>query len=332
MNTTHKPIKIIGMGKYLPKSFSSSEIEKLHGIPLGYSEKYSGVSSRHHVQLESIGYMGARAAEHALLNANLSLASIDMLISAGGTFDYAIPNQASVIKSELTDGTKYNFPAIDIDSTCLSFVTALDIAAKLLDGKTIKTLLIVSSEVASKGLNTDNWETATLFGDGAAAAVVQYSEDAESYYIKGLQKTYTEGVNHAIIEGGGIVNHFKDYPYNKELYSFKMSGKKMLRLGKSKIPDFINVFFSDQLLEITDISIIIPHAASKTALYILEQSYPFKPNQIKNTLQYYGNCIAASIPLTLADCIEKGEIKRGDTCLLIGTSAGFSIGGLLFKY
>ena len=50
------------------------------------------------------------------------------------------------------------------------------------------------------------------------------------------------------------------------------------------------------------------------------------------TLHKYGNCVAASIPLTLIDAIESGEVKRGDICLLFGTSAGFAIGAVLLKY
>jgi 3-oxoacyl-[acyl-carrier-protein] synthase-3 len=53
---------------------------------------------------------------------------------------------------------------------------------------------------------------------------------------------------------------------------------------------------------------------------------------VKETLAKYGNCISASIPLTFMDAVEKGEIKRGDICFLSGTSAGFSIGGVLLKY
>ncbi len=332
MNTTQKPIKIVSMGTYLPKAISSADVERINNISSGWSERYSGVQQRHQVQDETVGFMGARAIELALKNASMNLSQIDMLISAGGTHDYVIPNQASIIKSELKNGHDYDFATIDIDCTCLSFVTAFDFAAKLLDGISLKTIIIVSSEVSSKGLNTDNWETTTLLGDGAAAAIVTFDESKNSYHIKGMQKTYSEGTYHAMIEGGGIANVFKENPYSMEMYSFKMNGKKMLRLGKQKLPEFITQFFSELTMKIEDIDVIIPHSASKTAIQIFEDSYNFKENQVQHTLKNYGNCIAASIPLTLADCIANNKIKRGDTCLLIGTSAGFSIGGLVFKY
>lgn len=329
---TGKPIKIIAMGTYLPKQVSSAEVERLHGIPNGWSEKYSGVKTRHLVTTESNGFMGARAAEKALEKAAIGLDEIDMLISAGGTFDYPLPNQASVIKHELKGGHKYDFPAIDVDSTCLSFVAALDFASRMLDGKGLKTILIVSSEIASKGLNSKNWETTTLFGDGAAAAIVQYDEESDSIFIKGQQKTYSQGVYHTWIEGGGNAKFFSEYPYDEELHSFKMDGRRLLRLAKEKIPHFMNDFFHDLPINIEELDVVIPHQASKLGMQIFSSLYAFNDKQVKSSLGYYGNCIAASIPLTFSDCIDSGEIKRGDICFLSGTSAGFSIGGVLIKY
>ncbi|MFT7343620.1 MAG: 3-oxoacyl-[acyl-carrier-protein] synthase-3 [Lentimonas sp.] len=332
MKNQGKSIKIVSMGTYVPKVITSTEIENRYGIPLGWAEKYSGVYKRHHVQKETIGFMGARAAEEALKNANMDLDEIDMLISAGGTHDYVIPNQASVIKEKMKNGKKFDFSAIDIDSTCLSFVAAMDFASRMLDGIQIRNILIVSSEISSKGMDTTNWETMTLFGDGAAAAILTFDENADSKYYKGMQKTYSEGTYHAMIEGGGNVNYFKDHPYDEKMYGFKMEGKKLLRLGKIKLPEFVDNFFNDLELSITDIDCIIPHSASKMALHVFQDTYSFNENQMQDTLSTHGNCIAASIPLTLAKCIGNGRIKRGDTVYLLGTSAGFSIGGFLFKY
>ena len=329
---TGKPIRIVSMGTYLPKKIMSSEIEDRYGIPRGWSEKYSGVSSRHHVTHESNGFMGARAAEKALEKANMTLKDIDLLISAGGTYDYPLPNQASIIKSELSGCDDTDFPAIDIDSTCLSFVAALDLASKILDGQSIKTILIVSSEVASKGLNHSNWETTTLFGDGAAAAIVKYDTNSDSLFIKGTQKTYSEGAYLTIIEGGGNVNFFKDHAYNQEMHSFKMEGKKLLRLAKMKIPIFMTEFFKDLPIKLEEIDAIIPHQGSKMGIHLFEKMHKLKEDQVKKSLSKYGNCIAASIPLTLSDCIDSGNIKRGYLCFLSGTSAGFSIGGVLIIY
>lgn len=331
MNIT-KPIKILSLGTYFPEPISSEELEKTHQLPSGWAFRYSGVKQRHIATTEHNGIMGARAAEKALEKAGKTLADIDMLISASGTFDYPIPNQASIIKSELKDSHQYNFPAIDIDSTCLSFLTALDFAASILDGKKFKTILIVSSEISSKGTNPDNWETLTLFGDAAAAAIVSYETNSESSYIKNLQHTYSAGVYNTIVEGGGIRHPFRDQSYDKELHSFKMNGKQLLRMAKQKLPVFLEEFFNNTNESLDTIDAIIPHQASKVGLMLLPQLFPISSEKIHTTLETHGNCIAASIPLTLSLAVDSKQINRGDKCLLIGTSAGFSIGATLLHF
>ena len=111
-----------------------------------------------------------------------------------------------------------------------------------------------------------------------------------------------------------------------------MNGIKLLRLAAKKLPEFMDWFFSDLPVTFNNIDAIIPHQASKTGLSLFKRLFPLKENQMKESISRYGNCIAASIPLTLVDAIEQGEIKRGDLCLLIGTSAGFSIGAVLIRY
>jgi 3-oxoacyl-[acyl-carrier-protein] synthase-3 len=326
------PLRIVSMGKYLPKKVSSAEIEEKLGIPNGWAKKYSGVESRHQVTFEHNDYMGARAAERALEKANMSLGDIDMIIAAGGSFDYIIPNQASVIKNEMKDGDKFHPAAIDVDSTCLSFLAALNMSSRMLDGDQYKNILIVSTEISSKHLDPSNWETSTLFGDASVAAVVQHAPESESCLIKGGQRTYSKGVKNTIIEGGGLKHPFSTTPYDVEMHSFKMQGKQLLRMAKNTIPEFMNWFFQDLPYTFESVPVIIPHQASKMGLVITESLYDLKEGQMKTTLSKYGNCIAASIPLTLHDCIESGELKRGDVCLLSGTSAGFSIGAILLEY
>jgi 3-oxoacyl-[acyl-carrier-protein] synthase-3 len=326
-------IKLISSGVYLPKSVSSEELESRYScFSKGFSEKFSGVKTRHQATFETNGFMGARAIEQALEKANLTLKDIDLLISAAATFDYPLPSQSSVIKSQLKDGEKQHFSTFDVNSTCLSFVSALEITGKMLDGNQYKNIIIVSSEIASKGLDSNNPETLSLFGDGAVAFVISYDPEGEAGIIKSKVSTYSEGVFHTIIKGGGNVLHVKDTLYDEKLFSFQMKGMKMLKLAKREMPDFMKDFLKDSGLTLNSFDVIVPHQASKTGIQLFKKLFDIKDNQIVENIETHGNCIAASIPFLLHETIEKNLLKRGQTCLLFGTSAGFSIGALAFKY
>lgn len=328
----NKKIKIVSTGCYLPESISSDELERKHNLPKGWSEKYSGVKNRHHATFESNGFMGARAIESALEGSNLDLSDIDLIISAGATFDYPLPNQASVTKSELKNSLQYNIPTIDIDTTCLSFVTSFEIAAKMMDNYQYKNVIIVSSEIGSKGLNEDNLETLTLFGDAAVAVILSSDNESDSVFIKGSMKTYSEGVFYTLIKGGGNKYFFKDNPYDKNLHSFNMDGKKLLKLAKKELNSFTDEFFENIAYVINDVDVIIPHQTSKIGMELFKRMYNLENDKVMSNLENHGNCIAASIPLMIHQSIENKKLKRGDLCLLLGSSAGFSIGANLFRY
>ncbi|MEZ4826173.1 MAG: 3-oxoacyl-[acyl-carrier-protein] synthase III C-terminal domain-containing protein [Bacteroidia bacterium] len=328
-----KPISILGMGKYLPrKCVTSVELEKKLGIPEGWATRFSGVEVRHYSDGESSAEMGARALEEALDRAGLHFEELDLLLCGSATFDYLIPNQACMIKHEVKGGTNCDTPAISIDSTCLSFVAAFQMAASLLDGMRYKKIGIVSVELASNGLNPKDWETSTLFGDGAAAAVLAWTPEMPGGVIKADMKTWSENIFSTHVKGGGNAYFFRDHPYSPELHSFAMEGKSLLRMASAKIPIFMESFFSDLDMEITDVELIIPHQASKIGVELFFRMYPFRREQFFGNLSTHGNCISASIPMALYDAIEAGKLERGQTCMICGTSAGFSIGALLFRY
>lgn len=328
----NKKIKIVSTGCYLPKAISSAQLERQHKLPEGWSEKYSGVKNRHHVTFESNAYMGARAIESALENANLHLSEIDLIVSAGATFDYPLPNQSSVTKSELKDALKHHIPTIDIDTTCLSFISSFEIVSKIMDKHQYINVVIVSSEIASNGLNPNNTETLTLFGDAAAAVILTHQEEGESYFVKGAMNTYSEGVFHTLIKGGGNKYFFKDYPYDQDMHSFNMDGTKLLKLARKEMKVFLIDFFEDLDFSLADIDVIIPHQTSKIGHLLLKKIIGVDEDKVMTNLNDFGNCISASIPLLLHQSIKSEKIKRGDLCLMIGTSAGFSIGASVFRY
>ena len=113
---------------------------------------------------------------------------------------------------------------------------------------------------------------------------------------------------------------------------FSMDGTSLLKLARNKMKTFINQFFEDLDYTLDDVDIIIPHQTSKIGNILLKKILNCEDEKVMVNLENHGNCIAASIPILLHQSIENKKIKRGDLCLLIGTSAGFSIAASLFKF
>ena len=80
-----------------------------------------------------------------------------------------------------------------------------------------------------------------------------------------------------------------------------------------------------------DIDWVVPHQASRLGIASLHL-FGMGTDRMIRTLDHYGNCVAASIPITLMEGIETGRIQRGQRLLLLGSGAGLSMGAAILRY
>lgn len=325
-------IKIIGIGSYVPKrTIHSDEIDRMISATNGWSEKRSGVKQRYFIEEETASYMGANAASKAVEQAGLTFSDIDCIISASGTVEQAIPCNASLIQKQL--GLEQSgIPCFDVNSTCLSFVTALDMISYPIDAGKYKNVLLISSEISSVGLDWSQKESSILFGDGAVAVVLTKST-TQSGIIGSHMETYSEGAHLSEIRGGGTKIHPRLYDENTAGdFLFDMNGRGIFKLSYKYLPAFLERLFKNTSLSMSDINLVIPHQASASAMKIIRKKLEVPEDRFMSIIENYGNMIAASIPMALYEAVKQNKIKRGDYILLLGTSAGLSIGGIILEY
>ncbi|MEO1285655.1 MAG: 3-oxoacyl-[acyl-carrier-protein] synthase III C-terminal domain-containing protein, partial [Pseudomonadota bacterium] len=58
----------------------------------------------------------------------------------------------------------------------------------------------------------------------------------------------------------------------------------------------------------------------------------FPPDRVMNIAADFGNQVAASIPFALDMARREARFKRGDKLLMLGTSAGVSLGGMAMTW
>lgn len=326
-------VKIVSMGKYLPDNIVKSEtIEEKIGIEPGWALSRSGVRERRFATTENCSFMGARALENALEKAGMKYEDLDAIIGASGSFDHPIPYNACLIQKEMGKGES-GTPCWDVDSTCLSFVTALDVVSYLIEAGKYKTVAIVTSEIASRSINYKERESATLLGDGAAAAIItKATEEEGSAIIASEMETYSKGAYHTAVMGGGNHIHPNDENSNPEDFTFTMKGRAVLEMAFEKLPGFMKKLMTSAKTPIKDLALFVPHQASKMGLETAKQAFGFTDKQFVSNLETHGNCIAASIPMALHDAIEEGRVQRGEKIALVGTAAGLSLGGVVLIY
>lgn len=327
-------VRLIGSGIYIPdKKVTAEEIDKKVGAETGWSEKLSGVKTRYFVTHESASYMAKHAILAALEDANLPLSEIDCIIGASGSMEQPIPCNAALIQEALGLGES-GIACFDVNSTCLSFVVGLDMASLLIQSGRYNNILVVSSEVASNALNWGHNESCILFGDAAAAFVVSRTEkEQSSKIIASRLETYSKGAHLSEVRGGGTKYHPREHSEaTKGEFLFHMDGQAIFKMSSRLLNGFIERLLDKSTLTLADVNLVVPHQASKTAMQLVRKKLNIREDQFMSIVETYGNTIASSIPLALHTAIKEGRVKRGDKVLLIGTSAGLSLGGIVLEY
>ena len=268
------------------------------------------------------------AIQAALENANLSMKDIDCLVSASAVGVQPIPCTAALIHERVAKGL--SIPAMDINTTCTSFISALSTMSYLIEAGEYHRVLIVSSEVGSLGLNPKQKESYELFGDGAAAFIFQAS-NKDKGVIASLQRTWSEGAHDTEIRGGLTSYQPKEYSEEtKTNFMFDMKGKKILLLSARVIPEMFQEFQEKSGISKDAVDYIIPHQASR-ALPLVMDKLGVSKDKYLNIVSEYGNMVSVAVPFGLAYALDHGYVKEGDTIFLMGTAAGMTVNMLALK-
>jgi 3-oxoacyl-[acyl-carrier-protein] synthase-3 len=326
-----------GFGLAMPERLvASAEIDRRLGKPEGWLERACRVASRPVAGAnETQESLSAAAARGALLDAGLRLDDIDLMLFGAAVGRQPIPATAPLIKRELGGGP-LNFPAYDVNATCLSALVALDLAALNIAAGRARHVLVVTSELASRALPwADAPETAGLFGDGAAAFIVSAagSEQKSGARFGGFHmETFADGYDACTLASGGTGIDFHADPdaFARSAY-FRMDGKALYRITAAALPGFLDRLLGKSGLERKDIDLVVPHQASPHALAHIIRRGGFPEARIFDRVRTIGNQVAASIPTALCMARAEGLIRPGMRVLLIGTSAGVSLAGAVLE-
>jgi 3-oxoacyl-[acyl-carrier-protein] synthase III len=328
-------IRIVATGSYVPRTaVYSSQIDDKLNKRKGWTKRLFQIDKRHFAEAdETTSYMAARAAQVALQRAGMTAGDLDCIVAACGVGEQPIPSTAVLVQNKLGLG-KSGIAAFDVNSTCLSFVTAFELVADAIAMGRFRRALIVSSDIASCGLDWSNPEAAAIFGDGAAAVIVQRpdGDDGGRLLASGMA-TYGSFQDVCRLEAGGtrvVPNREEDGFWSRT--RFIMDGPAALTCVLTYLPGFLEQLTRKAAIATKDLDLLILHQASSFSLNAVQKHLGFASEKMIRIFADYGNQIAASIPHTLDRAITSDRIRRGDRIMLLGTSAGISFGGLIVEY
>jgi 3-oxoacyl-[acyl-carrier-protein] synthase-3 len=309
----------------------AAELDRRLGLAEGSTLATNGIERRAFASREeTVGRLAVAAMAAALDAASLNVRDLDALLFASVMSEQPMPATSVAILDRLGGGAG---PATcyDINASCLGFLRAFESAADGIAVGRWRRVGVVAADIASQGLDWSDPGTATLFGDGAGAMVLAAAEEGEDSRILGsCSLTIPEGFDLCQLKAGGSRYNIHAPPQAPGDRFFRMDGPGLLRLSLSRFPGFL-----DRCLALGGgrVDVVVPHQASQTGLKLLTRLLAARgPTDVVDVLADHGNQVSASLPTALDIAIRAGRIMRGKTVLLIGTSAGVAMGGLVLRY
>lgn len=314
--------KILGCGAYLPQRIvTNSELSLSVDTNDEWIRSRTGITQRHVASSdEYASHLAFKASIKAIEDAGIKAESIDLIVVCTTTSDNSFPSTASRVQNYL--GLR-NIPAFDLQAVCSGFIYGLHVVDSLVKSGAYKTVLLIGTEKMSSLLDWQDRATCILFGDGAGAVILQYSQD-DSGIID--SKIYSDGNYYDILYTDGGIS------MNGQTGKIRMLGQEVFRHAVEKMSETSVAILQNNDMTVDNVDYFIPHQANIRIIDAVAQRLKLDRNKVIATVDKHANCSAASIPLALAHLKNIVNIKTGDILLFAAIGAGLTWGSVLIKW
>ncbi|MFK8138493.1 MAG: 3-oxoacyl-ACP synthase III family protein [Bdellovibrionales bacterium] len=330
--------KIVSTGIYSPKKVVlNKDLEKMMDTSDEWIQQRSGIKERRWVsEGETTLSMAVAASKEAIEKANIEADDIDMIIFTSLMTDYIFPGTGVLLQREL--GMKNTVPALDTRNQCTGFLYSLSVADAWIRSGMYKRVLICASEIHSTSMDksTTGRDISVLFGDAAAACIVEASEDTNGPQILGhvlhSEGAYAEKLAMMKPSSNDLRGRINPELINDEDIFPNMDGRFVFKNAVTRMPEAIRQVCEEKDVALEDIDFVIAHQANLRINNMVLEQLKVPPSKTHNTLERYGNTTACTIPLTLDEAMRVNKIKEGDLVCFVAFGSGFTWGASLVRF
>ena len=321
---------ITGVGGYVPDYvLTNEELSRMVDTNDEWIMTRVGIKERRILTEEGLGtsYMARKAAKQLLQKTGVDPDTIDALIVSTSTADYKFPSTASIVLGKL--GLK-NAYAFDFWAACCGFLYSLDQAAMMIESGRMKKIIVIGADKMSSIVDYKDRQTCPLFGDGAAAVLVEATEE-EGY---GCRDSYFrcdgKGLPFLHMKAGGSVCPPSYFTVDHRLHYLYQEGRTVFRYAVTNMSDDCALIAERNGLDKESIQWVIPHQANMRIIEAVAKRLDVSMDQVIVNIEHFGNTSAATIPLAIWE--NEHRLKKGDNMLFTAFGAGFVHGASYYKW
>mgnify|MGYP001667906242 CR=1 FL=1 len=321
---------ITGVGGYVPDYvLDNGELSRMVETSDEWIMSRVGIKERRILNEEGLGtsYMARKAAKQLLKKTGADPDSIDALILSTSTADYQFPSTASIVLGKL--GLK-NALAFDFWAACCGFLYSLDTAASMIQSGRYKKIIVVGADKMSSIVDYTDRQTCALFGDGAAAVLVEATEEENIGLIDSYLRSDGKGLPFLHLKAGGSVCPSSHFTVDHRLHYIYQEGRTVFRYAVTDMSQDCALIAERNGLSKDNIRFVVPHQANIRIIEAVAKRLEMPMEKVMVNIDHFGNTSAATIPLALWE--NEKLLRKGDNLILTAFGAGFVHGAVYYRW
>ena len=321
---------ITGVGGYVPDYvLNNDELSRMVDTNDEWIMTRIGVKERRILTEEGLGtsYMARKAAAQLLQKTNTDPLSVDAVIVATSSADFHFPSTASIVLGKLGMNNAYAF---DVSAACCGFLYTLDLACNMVQSGRHKKVIVIGADKMSSMVDYKDRATCPIFGDGAAAVLVEGTEEENIGLIDSHLRTDGKGLPYLHMKAGGSVCPPSHFTIDHRLHYLHQDGRTVFRYAVTSMSEDCELIAARNNLTKDDIDWVVTHQANVRIIEAVAKRLDVPMEKVMMNIQRYGNTSAATIPLALWD--YESQLKKGDNVILTAFGAGFVHGASYLRW
>ena len=309
--------RITAVEYFLPESILSNALIA-HEFPdwtVADISNKTGIADRHvAAPQECSSDLGVEAARRLFASRVCEPSDIDFLLFCTQSPDYFLPTTACLVQERLSIPTTAG--ALDFNLGCSGFVYGIGLAKGLIETGQCRRVLLITAETYTKFIARDDRSTRTIFGDGAAATLIDGEDSEKEFILSPVYGTDGRGARSLIVERGGM--RCPGAPV------LRMLGPDVFAFTIRRVPVLVEETLRRASLKLSDIDLFIFHQANRYMMDHLRKKISIPEDKFFVFLETCGNTVSSTIPIALHEAAKADRLRRGDTVLVVGFGVGYS--------
>ncbi len=324
-------VKITGVTHWVPeKILSNKDLEKMVDTNDEWIRTRTGIRERHILEDgKGSSDMGVEAVKLLCEQRNMDPLEIYAIIVATVTPDMFFPNTGNLIQAKV--GAK-NAMSFDILAACSGFIYALSVGAQYVRTGEYKKVVIVGTDKMSSITDYTDRNTCILFGDAAAAVLLEPTDDENEAIIDFSLNSDGLGTEALHMLGGGSLNPATAETVAKGMHYIYQDGKTVFKIAVQKMADVSVELLNKHGYSGNDLKLFVPHQANLRIIDAAVRRLKIDPKKAVINIDKYGNTTAATIPMALSEAYQEGRVKRGDLVLFGTFGGGYTWASALLRW